>query len=116
MVMGNLAGTGEALDSSLNTIYSAFMVRRDETGVFRSCATRSNLKPHEGRSKNINTYGRFIAYDLSDGVDMAQSQQLSDTTTTFTVFRCSSLVRRCDESQTLTSSNAWVGWRAKHTT
>ncbi len=81
---GNLAGAGEALDSSLNTIYSEFKILRDETGVFRSCATMLKLKPHEGRSKNVNNYNRVVAYDLDDGVDMQQQQQLADTTTTYT--------------------------------
>jgi hypothetical protein len=84
MTMGNLAGTGEALDSSLNTIYSEFKLLRDETGVFRSCATKLTLKPHEGRSKNVNNYNRVVAFDLADGVDMQQAQQLADTTTTYT--------------------------------
>jgi hypothetical protein len=82
--MGNLAGTGEALDSSLNTIYSEFKILRDETGVFRSTATRLDLMPHEGRSKNVNNYNRVTAFDLADGVDMQQAQQLADTTTTYT--------------------------------
>jgi len=82
--MGNLAGTGEALDSSLNTIYSVFKILRDETGVFRSTATRMDLMPHEGASKNVNNYNRVVAFDLADGVDMQQAQQLADTTTTYT--------------------------------
>jgi len=57
---------------------------RDESGVFRSCATKLTLKPHEGRSKNVNNYNRVVAYDLADGVDMQQAQQLADTTTTYT--------------------------------
>src|SRR3990167_6661769 len=84
MTMGNLAGTGQALDSSLNTIYSVFKELRDETGVFRSCATTLTLKPHEGRSKNVNNYNRVVAYDIADGVDIQQAQQLADTTTTYT--------------------------------
>ena len=84
MVMGNLAGTGEALDGSLNTIFSEFKTLRDETGVFRSTATRMDLKEHEGRSKNVNNYNRVVALDLADGVDMQQAQQLADTTTTYT--------------------------------
>src|SRR3989304_4313864 len=83
MTMGNLAGTGQALDSSLNTIYSEFKILRDETGVFRSCATTLKLQPHEGRSKNVNNYNRVTAFDLADGVDMQQAQQLADTTTTY---------------------------------
>lgn len=84
MVMGNLAGAGEALDESLDTIHSEFKTLRDETGVFRSTATRMDLKPHEGRSKLVNNYNRVVALDLADGVDMQQAQQLADTTTTYT--------------------------------
>lgn len=79
-----LAGSNQALDSSLNTIYSEFKVLRDETGVFRSCATEMKLMPHDGASKNVNNYNRVVAYSVNDGVDIAQAQQLSDTTTTFT--------------------------------
>lgn len=82
--MGNLAGTGEALDSSLNTIFSEFKLLRDESGVFRSTATMFKLRAHEGTSKNVNNYNRVVAFDLSDGVDMQQAQQLADTTTTYT--------------------------------
>jgi hypothetical protein len=84
MAMGNLAGTGEALDGSLNTIFSEFKILRDETGVFRSTATHLKLRPHEGLSKNVNNYNRVTAFDLADGVDMQQAQQLADTTTTYT--------------------------------
>ncbi|KKL29000.1 hypothetical protein LCGC14_2369510 [marine sediment metagenome] len=84
MAMGNLAGTGEALDSSLDTIHSAFNLLRDETGVFRSTATTMELKPHEGRSKLVNNYNRVVALDIADGVDAQQAQQLADTTTTYT--------------------------------
>ena len=79
-----LAGTNQSLDSSLNTIYSEFKILRDETGVFRSCATEMTLQPHDGASKNVNNYNRVVAYSVSDGVDIAQAQQLADTTTTFT--------------------------------
>ena len=82
--MGNLAGTGQALDGSLATIYSDFKLLRDATGTFRSTATMLKLQPHEGASKNINNYNRVVAYDLADGADMQQFQQLADTTTTFT--------------------------------
>ena len=79
-----LAGTNQSLDGSLATIFSAFKILRDETGVFRSCATDMKLNPHEGVSKNVNNYNRVIAFTLADGVDMAQGQQLADTTTTYT--------------------------------
>lgn len=83
MTMGNLLGSDEALDGSLNTILSEFKLLRDETGVFRSCSTMMKLQPHEGRSKNVNNYNRVMAFDLADGVDMQQAQQLADTTTSY---------------------------------
>lgn len=83
MEMGNLAGPGEALDNSLNIIQSEFMLLRDETGVFRSTATKYTLKPHEGRSKNVLNYNRVVALDVADGVDTQQAQQLADTTTSY---------------------------------
>lgn len=84
MPVDNLLGTEQALDNSLNTILSEFKTLRDETGVFRSTATRMDLKPHEGRSKNVNNYNRVLAFGLDDGVDMQQGQSLADTTTTYT--------------------------------
>ena len=80
----SLAGTGEALDSSLNTIYVEFRTLRDETGVFRSVSTKMELKPYEGASKNVNNYARFTAYTIADGVDAAQAQTLADTSTVYT--------------------------------
>ena len=84
MPITNLAGVGESLDGSLNTIFSEFNLLRDVSGTFRSIATRFDLKPHEGRSKNINNYNRVVAFNLDDGVDMQQGQALADTTTTYT--------------------------------
>lgn len=79
-----LAGTGQALDSVLPTIYDKFLTLRDDTGVARSCATMYNLKPHTGSTKNIVNYGRTIAYGLDDGVDMAQAQNILDDLTSYT--------------------------------
>ena len=79
-----LAGSGQALDSSLPTIYSEFKLLRDVSGVMRSCATSMPLRPHEGASKNVNNYERVVAYSISDGVDIAQAQTLADTTTSYT--------------------------------
>ena len=80
----NLAGAGQALDGSLPTIFSEFKLLRDETGVMRSTATTMNLTPHEGATKNVNNYGRVIAFNVADGVDITQAQALADTTTSYT--------------------------------
>ena len=80
----NLAGTNQALDTSLPTVYSAFKLLYDDLGVMRSCADRMDLKPHEGVSKRLINYGRQSVYALSDGVDMAQAQEISDSVTVYT--------------------------------
>ena len=80
----NMAGTGQALDVSLPTIISEFMLRRDVTGVFRSTAETNPLRPHTGTSWIRNNYGRAVAYDLDEAADMNQAQTLSDLATTIT--------------------------------
>lgn len=77
-----LAGAGQALDA-LNTTYSEFKLLRDETGVVRSTATRMDLKPQEGSSKNAINYNRVQAFNVDDGLDIAQAQQITDTVTTW---------------------------------
>lgn len=79
-----LAGASQQLQTSLPTIFSEFMLLRDATGVCRSCATDMKLLPHEGASKNIINYNRVQAYNIDDGVDIAQAQTLSDNITTIT--------------------------------
>src|SRR3972149_1698563 len=79
-----LAGASQALDTSLNTIYSEFLLLRDETGVMRSVSTEYKLKPNSGTAKNLLNYGRVIAYNVADRADIAQSQALSDFNTAYT--------------------------------
>lgn len=79
-----LAGSNQALSTSLPVIYSEFLLLRDYTGVIRSTATSMTLKPHEGTTKNIINYGRVQAFNLTDGVDINQAQTLSDSKTSLT--------------------------------
>ena len=79
----NLAGTGEALDASLNTIISEFYRLRDETPKLKQEATRFTLAEHSGRSKVTLDYGRLIARNLSDGQDLTEAQDLSDSQNTY---------------------------------
>ncbi len=80
----NLAGAGENLDNSLNTIISEFFLLREEGVTVKKLATHYNLKPHTGTSYEVRTYGSLSAYALTDGVDMAQAQALSDATSSYT--------------------------------
>ena len=79
-----LAGPSQALDTSLPTIYSEFLLLRDETGVMRNVSTTYKLQPNSGTSKNLINYGRVIAYNVPDGADITQSQALSDFNTSYT--------------------------------
>jgi hypothetical protein len=78
-----LAGTGEALDASLNTMITEFYRLRDEIPKLKDYTTKFTLAPHSGRSKVILDYGRLIARDLSDGVDITEAQDLSDAQTAY---------------------------------
>ena len=80
----NLPGPGQQLDGSLPTLYSEFNLLYDATGTMKSMATHLKLKKHEGASKNVNNYGRVVAYNVSNGVDITQAQDLSDATTSYT--------------------------------
>lgn len=80
----NLAGSGQQLDGSLPTLYSEFKLLYDAMGIMKSTATKMQLKKHEGASKNVNNYGRVVAYDVGNGVDITQAQDLSDATTSYT--------------------------------
>lgn len=86
MVMAqNLAGTGESLDDSLQTILADFrLLTQEEGGITRSTASPMTLNPGEGASKNVRNYGRVTAVNVDYGVDLAQAAQLSDTPTSFT--------------------------------
>ena len=79
-----LAGASQALDTSLPTIFSEFLLLRDETGVMRNVSTMYKLAPNSGVSKNLINYGRVIAYNVADGADITQSQALSDFNTVYT--------------------------------
>ena len=79
-----LAGSSQALDASLPTVYRIFETLRDESGVIRSCSTTLSLGAHEGNTKYITNYDRAVAFNLADGADMAQQQTLADTATGYT--------------------------------
>ena len=78
-----LAGTGQALDNSLNSIISTFDILRDDTGVVRDCADQAQLKEHTGTAYQKVNYGRVTAAVVSDGSESA-AQVLSDALTSAT--------------------------------
>jgi hypothetical protein len=82
--MANRAGSGQALDDSLPTVFAEFKLLRQESGIQRSTATHMRLKPHTGTAVNVNNYDRVTGYDVADAADIAQAQDLADTTTSYT--------------------------------
>lgn len=78
-----LEGSNQALDNSLNTILAEFNLLLDDKGVAKNSASHYTLKAHEGDRKNILNYGRVQAFSVPNGVDIAQSQQLSDAITSY---------------------------------
>lgn len=80
----NLAGSGQSLDASLNTVISEFRLLRDYLGVVRNHCTVMPLEPHSGLSKIIEHYGRVSAFALPDGQDMSQAQALADFQDSYT--------------------------------
>ena len=121
----SLAGTGEALDESLNRIISEFKLREYETQVARSTATQLRLRPGEGSQKEIRTYGKLTGFDVPDGVDLAFAQQLSDSADAYApgevgvqVVLAGSLLRRTADRQIManTGKNMMLAWETKQDT
>ena len=80
----NLGGTGQAVDTSYNTINSAFFTLMNEKPVVKTLATRLTLKAGEGSSKNIVDWNRFTAARIDDGIEMTLGQALSDAQVSYT--------------------------------
>lgn len=52
---------------------------QERKGVIRSYISNIRLPENEGPSVNIPKYGQVTTYALTEGVDMAQAQQITDT-------------------------------------
>ena len=57
---------------------------QERPGVVKSSITRERLPEGQGPSVNIPKYGTVSTYALTEGVDMAQAQQITDTMMTIT--------------------------------
>lgn len=81
----NLLGTGQDLDTSVNTIRTAFKLLRDWPGVCRKCATTIPLPEGQGDTVNIVNYDRFVASEIADATDITSAERLADTNTAYQV-------------------------------
>jgi len=57
---------------------------QERPGVIAASIRTENLPKNQGPSVNIPKYGQVSTYALTEGVDMAQSQQITDTLMTLT--------------------------------
>ena len=57
---------------------------QERPGVIASSVRRERLPENKGASVNIPKYGTVTTYALTEGVDMAQAQQITDTLMTIT--------------------------------
>src|SRR3990167_1710592 len=57
---------------------------QERPGVIAGSIRRERLPEHQGASVNIPKYGTVTTYALTEGVDMAQAQQITDTLMTIT--------------------------------
>lgn len=74
-----IAGTNQSLDTSVNMVISEFRLIPDADGPMRRVSTDLTLEPGEGPTKYINNYGRVTGYQIADGSDANNPQQLADT-------------------------------------
>lgn len=57
---------------------------QERAGIVRSTITVETLPENEGPSVNIPKYGQVSTYALTEGVDMTQAQEITDTLMTIT--------------------------------
>lgn len=78
--------TGKAqIDQATRTFLAASRYTLQERpGVLWSSIRVENLPKQQGPSVNIPKYGQVSTYALTEGVDMAQAQQITDTLMTLT--------------------------------
>lgn len=57
---------------------------QERMGLVRSTIEVETLPENEGPSYNLNKYGQVTTYALTEGVDMTQAQQITDTGMTIT--------------------------------
>src|SRR5690348_1894231 len=79
-----LTGTAQ-IDQAVNKFLAeSRFTLQERPGVVQKSIRNENLPTHQGPSVNIPKYATITTYALTEGVDMAQAQQITDTLMTLT--------------------------------
>lgn len=77
--------TSSQLTNTLPKFITEARLTLGQEGAMESCLRKMPLSKSSGLTLNIPTWNQPTAYALSEGVDMAQAQQFSDTNVAITV-------------------------------
>lgn len=82
--MAGVTGTSQIDDAVEKMLAESRYTLQERPGVVKSCIRRERLPEHKGPAVNIPKYGTVTTYALTQGTDMAQAQQITDTLMTLT--------------------------------
>jgi len=82
--MAGVTGTTQIDDAVERFLAESRYTLQERPGVVKSSIRVERLPENEGPSVYIPKYGTVTTYALSDGIDMSQAQQITDTLMTLT--------------------------------
>jgi hypothetical protein len=82
--MAGVTGKSQIDQATKKFLAESQYTLQERPGVVASSIRREKLPDHQGPSVNIPKYGQVTTYYLTEGVDMAQAQQITDTLMTLT--------------------------------
>ena len=82
--MAGVTGTAQINQAVRRFLAESRYTLQERPGVVKSSITVERLPEGQGPSVNIPKYGTVNTYALTEGVDMAQAQQITDTMMTIT--------------------------------
>lgn len=82
--MAGTTGTSQINDAVERFLAESRYTMQENPGVVKSSIRRERLPENAGPAVNIPKYGQVTTFALTEGVDMAQAQQITDTGMTIT--------------------------------
>ncbi len=82
--MAGPTGTSQINDAVLRFLAQSRYTLQERVGIVRKTIETETLPENEGPSFYLPKYGQVTTYALTDGVDMAQAQQITDQLMTLT--------------------------------
>jgi hypothetical protein len=82
--MAGVTGKSQIDQATRKFLAESRYTLQERPGVVKSCIRVERLPENQGPSVNIPKYGTVTTYALTEGVDMTQAQQISDTLMTLT--------------------------------